>query len=442
MKTEAKNGMYMERGDFPSYNDEFVQVYRTVHPKAEASKEEDEMLCKSVTFCVTESCNLACTYCYECHKSNRRMSWETAKKIVDGLFEGEFVDNTAPAIILDFIGGEPLLEIDLIDRTVDYFKKKAFSLKHPWAYYYMISISTNGVLFDTPKVQEFIRKNYEHLSIGISIDGDKALHDSCRLFHDGSGSYDVVSKAAKHLLRLYPAAGTKVTLVPENLPYLVGAIQHLYRLGYHNIPANCVFEDVWREEHPKMLYDKLIELADWMIDNEIYRDLYVSLFEERFVQIPSEEEYARQKVTAYCGGNGRMVAFDPQGKAYPCLRYMKHSLTNQPERPIGELEIGYYTDRKTTDWYQKLQKVTTWSSADSECRNCPALPLCPTCIAWQYDATGDPNCKTKHHCAMFKAQIAANYYYWTKLYRKLGLNKQAERLFEAQSYEREGEDER
>ena len=121
---------------------------------------------------------------------------------------------------------------------------------------------------------------------------------------------------------------------------------------------------------------------------------------------------------------------------------MKHSLTNQPERPIGELEIGYYTDRKTTDWYQKLQKVTTWSSADSECRNCPALPLCPTCIAWQYDATGDPNCKTKHHCAMFKAQIAANYYYWTKLYRKLGLNKQAERLFEAQSYEREGEDER
>ena len=59
------------------------------------------------------------------------MSWETAKQIVDGLFEGEFVDNTAPAIILDFIGGEPLLEIELIDKTVEYFKRKAFQLRHP-----------------------------------------------------------------------------------------------------------------------------------------------------------------------------------------------------------------------------------------------------------------------------------------------------------------------
>ena len=280
---------YLTRDDFPSYNDEFAKLYQQLHP--DKVPENEDTFCKSVTFCVTESCNLACTYCYECHKSNRRMSWETAKKIVDSLFEGKFVDNTAPAIILDFIGGEPLLEIELIDKTVEYFKRKAFQLKHPWGYYYMISISTNGVLFDTPKVQEFIRKNYEHLSIGISIDGDKALHDSCRVFHDGSGSYDVVSKAAKHLLRIYPKAGTKVTLAPENLPHLVGAIQHLYRLGYHNIPANCVFEDVWKEEHPQLFYDKLIELADWIIDNEIYKDLYISLFEERFVRIPSPEEY-------------------------------------------------------------------------------------------------------------------------------------------------------
>lgn len=417
---------YLTRDDFPSYNDEFAKLYQQLHP--DKVPENEDTFCKSVTFCVTESCNLACTYCYECHKSNRRMSWETAKKIVDSLFEGKFVDNTAPAIILDFIGGEPLLEIELIDKTVEYFKRKAFQLKHPWGYYYMISISTNGVLFDTPKVQEFIRKNYEHLSIGISIDGDKALHDSCRVFHDGSGSYDVVSKAAKHLLRIYPKAGTKVTLAPENLPHLVGAIQHLYRLGYHNIPANCVFEDVWKKKHPQLFYDKLIELADWIIDNEIYKDLYLSLFEERFVRIPSPEEYERQKTTAYCGGNGRMVAFDPSGKVYPCLRYMKHSLSNQPERPIGELTQGLYQDKATVKWYKDLCDVTTWSSADQECRNCPLLPLCPTCIAWQYDATGTPNCKTKHHCGMLKAQVAANYYYWTKLYQKLGLKKQAERL--------------
>lgn len=434
MKTEPRNKLYMTREDFPSYNDEFAQIYQILYPRSD--EQEETTFCKDVTFCVTEQCNLACTYCYECHKTGRRMSWETAKSIVDSLFEGDLTDAKAPAIILDFIGGEPLLEIELIDRTVEYFKRKAFLLHHPWAYYYMISISTNGVLFEDKRVQEFIRKNYAHLSIGISIDGDKALHDSCRVFHDGKGSYDVVSAAAKHLLKLYPNAGTKVTLAPENLEHLVGAIQHLYSLGYHNIPANCVFEDVWKDEHQKIFYDKLIELANWIIDNDIYNDLFTTLFEERFVKLPSKEEKETLKTTAYCGGNGRMVAVAPDGKIYPCLRYMKHSLNNQPERPIGELNIGYYTDKKTTDWYRRLQAVTTYSSADNECKNCPVLAYCPTCIALQYDATGDPNRKTKYHCKMFKAQLAANYYYWTKLYQKLGVDKKAERLITKQWFER------
>ena len=433
MKVEPQNGKYMERNDFPSYNDEFAGAYRVSH--SDQIYDENTFLCKDVTFCVTESCNLACTYCYEHHKTGHRMSWDTAKKIVDSLFEGAFLDNQAPAIILDFIGGEPLLEIELIDKIVEYFKRKAFSLKHPWGYYYMISISTNGVLFEDERVQEFIRKNKSHLSIGISIDGDKRLHDSCRVFHNGAGSYDVVAKAAKHLLQIYPMASTKVTLAPENLPHLFGAVQHLYELGYHAIHANCVFENVWKPEHEALYYHNLVKLADWIIDNEIYKELYISLFEERLVQKPSLEEYERQKTIAYCGGNGRMLAFDTKGKAYPCLRYMKHSLTNQPERPIGELNLGLYQDKETTEWYKQLCNVTTWSSSDNECRECPLLPYCPTCIAWQYDASGDPNRKTKHHCGMVKAQVAANYYYWSKLYKKIGLDRQAQRLLPVQEFE-------
>ena len=94
---------------------------------------------------------------------------------------------------------------------------------------------------------------------------------------------DSYGYSVQDMLKLYPRAGTKVTLAPENLPHLVGAVQHLYALGYHNIYANCVFEDVWRQQHPQLFYDKLVELADWMIDNEVYKDLYISLFEERFV---------------------------------------------------------------------------------------------------------------------------------------------------------------
>ena len=95
MQPTPRNKLYMTREDFPSYNDEIARVYRQLHPKEE--DKEDDMLCKDVTVCVTEACNLACTYCYECHKTSRRMSWETAKRIVDGLIELPFALPTAVA---------------------------------------------------------------------------------------------------------------------------------------------------------------------------------------------------------------------------------------------------------------------------------------------------------------------------------------------------------
>ena len=73
-----------------------------------------------ITFCVTEECNLRCKYCYMVNKNNfHRMSISTAKKAVDMLLEQE---PTEPAVIFDFIGGEPTLEIELIDKIVDYIK--------------------------------------------------------------------------------------------------------------------------------------------------------------------------------------------------------------------------------------------------------------------------------------------------------------------------------
>ena len=429
---EPKNGMYLTLEDFPGFHDGFSHLWQKVHKEKTAS----DQTVMEVTFCVTEACNLACTYCYEHHKTGRRMNFETAKKCVDKILDGEFVVPGCDAIILDFIGGEPLLEIELIDQIVDYFKEQTFRRNHPWAYYYMISISSNGVLYDTPKVQEFLRKNEGKVSIGISIDGDKKLHDSCRVFHDGTGSYDVVVSAVKKLLQYDPMTSTKVTLAPENLPYMVNAIKHLYSLGYHAIYANPVFENVWKEEHAVLYYNNLIQLADWMIDNDIYRDLFTSLFLEQYVMKPDKESEESCKTKAYCGGNGTMLCFGTDGKVYPCLRYMKHSLSNQPDRPIGEVDLGLYTDKEHTEWYQRLKRITTWSSADEDCRKCPALSLCSTCIAWQYDATGDPNCKTKHHCGMMKAEINANFYYWTKLYKKLGLDKEAQRVLPAQWYER------
>ena len=92
------------------------------------------------------------------------MSLETAKKCVDLLFEEDakhssyINEESTHGIILDFIGGEPLLEIKLIDQIVDYFLLKAVELDHRWATQFMISMTSNGVHYFDKDVIDFLKK--------------------------------------------------------------------------------------------------------------------------------------------------------------------------------------------------------------------------------------------------------------------------------------------
>jgi sulfatase maturation enzyme AslB (radical SAM superfamily) len=84
-------------------------------------------------------------------------------------------------IAWDFIGGEPLMEIELIEQIVDYLFEQMIKMNHPWLYKSRISMGSNGILYDTPKVQKFFQRYYSFISFCISIDGNKELHDSCRI---------------------------------------------------------------------------------------------------------------------------------------------------------------------------------------------------------------------------------------------------------------------
>ena len=68
---------------------------------------------------------------------------------------------------------------------MDYFRERAIELNHPYATNYCVSVCSNGILYDDPKVQRFLVKNWEHLSFSVTVDGTKELHDSCRVFPDG-----------------------------------------------------------------------------------------------------------------------------------------------------------------------------------------------------------------------------------------------------------------
>lgn len=207
-------------------------------------------LAKSITFIVTKDCQLACKYCYLVGKNDKeRMSWDVAKEAIDYILghESEFREES---VIWDFIGGEPFLEIDLIDRICDYIKTEMFRRNHHWFNSYRFSFSTNGINYDSGKVQHFIEKNRNHLSIGITIDGTKRKHDLNRIWKGCGperGSYDDVVRNIPLWLKQFPDGGTKVTISSADIPYIKESVLHLYSLGIHEVNINCVFEDVWKE---------------------------------------------------------------------------------------------------------------------------------------------------------------------------------------------------
>ena len=203
------------------FQDWIVGMYPEV--RVETDDIKSRVLSRTFTFQVTDACNLACTYCYQINKKTRRMSFETAKLAVDKLLSGEdgfgeYINPTiSPAIILDFIGGEPFLEIELIDKIVDYFRERAIELDHPWAEKFIISICSNGVLYKDPRVQKFLQKNHNILSFSVTVDGTQELHDACRVFPDGKPSYYLAHGAAIDWMNRGYYMGSKITIAPGNV---------------------------------------------------------------------------------------------------------------------------------------------------------------------------------------------------------------------------------
>lgn len=376
------------------------------------------MLTKTITFQVTDACNLACTYCYQINKGERVMDLETAKKYVDLLLEGcDYISvENSPFLIIEFIGGEPFLEVDLIDKIMDYFILRAVELQHPWATRFCISISSNGTLYFEKNVQKFLNKHRNHLSLSITIDGNKELHDSCRVFPDGRPSYDLAIAGVNDWISRGGYMGSKITICPQNLPMLGEALRHFVGLGYEEINANCVYEEGWTRADATELYKQMKDFADFMLDNSL--DIYCSLYEDKFFKPKPNTDLKN-----WCGGTGQMLSCDPDGYLYPCIRYMESSLGDSidPIR-IGHVDHGIEVTDKEKEWVKCLKCIDRRTQSTDECFDCPIGEGCAWCSAYNYQVYGTPDKRATYICEMHKARSLANVYYWNKRYINEGLN--------------------
>jgi len=371
---------------------------------------------KTITFIVTKDCQLACKYCYLVGKNNKeRMSFETAKKAIDYILAhpAYFPED---GVFFDFIGGEPFLEINLIEKICDYITLELYRLSHHWLNSHNFVFTTNGINYGSQKVQNFIKKYKGHLSITITIDGTERKHDLNRIYKDsGKGSYQDVIRNIPIWLEQFPNISTKVTVSSQDIPYITESVEHIYKLGIREIHINCVFEDVWQENDDIRLEEELIKLADLIINTGMYRDLICTFFD---ISIGKPLDPERQN-NNWCGA-GRMLSIDAAGNYYPCTRFAAYSLRSKKPIIIGNIESGIDFNK-----LRPFLSIDRTTQSPQECIDCEVASGCAWCQGENYDAAETDTIyqRSTAICKMHKARVRANNYYFNRLFAILDATK-------------------
>lgn len=377
-------------------------------PQSNAWRSNDS---QQLTFVVTQECNLRCKYCYMTGKNDQgRMSFETAKKTIDYFMDNKSTLFTTRHLILDFIGGEPLLEIELIDKIVDYFRLTAYKRSSEWFGRFRISIQSNGVLVDSEAFQRFLRKNKNLVSLGITIDGTQEKHDLQRVFPNGEGSYSIVEKNYKMAFERGLTNSTKVTFGHEDLKYIKDSIIHLWNMGIRDVPANIVHENVWEEGDDIIYEEQLVALADYVIDNRLWNKYNTNFFMDSMGFKTTDDA-----MTNTTCGTGSMYCVDSNGDIYNCVRFMEYSLNNKQSRKIGNIYSGVDIDRQ-----RALKTLFPKYISDKKCIDCKVSMNCAFCAGNNYDMSdnGSMFFRSTAICDMHKARVRANNYFWARLYNE------------------------
>lgn len=372
----------------------------------------------TMTFNTTEDCNLACKYCYEVDKKPHHLPLEYAKKFIDlilddpdpigviGTKDEWFLDS---GLIMDFIGGDALINHNLIRDILYYYMWTANLKEHKWSNRWKASISTNGTLFSRPGVKDFLDEFSSVLSVGVSIDGCREIHDLYRVFPDGSGSLNEIEKQWSWYVDWCKKAGqkpsTKATLSKESIPYIHKSLKYLHEdLGLQIINMNFIMENSGIvEKDLNILDEELAKCYEYVLKHD--DDLYWSFFDEnRAVGKPMDE---KTKCENRCGG-GAMPALGINGFIYPCFRYLPHT-TNFEDKTINS--IGNIWDGITSkDPFRCARQANRWNISDDECRACEVESSCAYCIAGCFAEFGEYK-RTKYICGVNKIQSK-----WAKKY--------------------------
>ncbi len=326
-----------------------------------------------ITLTLTQSCNLKCSYCYEHHKSNKTMSFETAKKIIDDELNRATDDEE---IEFDLFGGEPFLEFPLIKQITEYLCRCKKKVKC------QLFASTNGTLVHG-EVKEWLQQHSGCFVCGLSLDGTRAMHNINR-----SDSYDDID--IDFFRSTYPEQDVKMTISKETLPNLAEGVIELHEKGF-KISCNLAYQIDWSDEaNATVLESELNKLIEYYLEHPEVEPC--SMLEMSI----SNVAVCNDDALRFCGAGLSMRSYNVDGEFYPCQFFMPLSLGE--EKAKRSKEIVFPKD------------ILPKEKLDRKCVSCVVRSVCPNCLGSNYASTGDIYKRDDNMCLLTKIILKARAY--------------------------------
>ena len=360
-------------------------------PFVDGFKEKRQTVVKALCLHIAHDCNLACKYCFaeegEYHGRRALMSFEVGKKALDFL-----VANSGSRVNLevDFFGGEPLMNWDVVKQLVQYGR----SIEKENHKKFRFTLTTNGVLLNDEIIQ-FLNK--EMSNVVLSLDGRKEVNDRMRPFRTGKGSYDLIVPKFQQLAESRNQTNYYVrgTFTRNNLDFSED-VKHFADLGFKQMSIEPV---VGPDEDPYSIREqdlpKIMEEYDKLALEYIKREKEGKGFNFFHFMIDLEQGPCVYKRLSGCGSGTEYLAVTPWGDFYPC-----HQFVGNEEFLMGNVDDGIVRN----DIAEEFGNCNVYSK--EKCRNCFARFYCSGgCAANAYNFHGTIHDAYDVGCEMQKKRV-------------------------------------
>ncbi len=363
----------------------------TFENKAGALKKKTAGVVKALCLHVAHVCNLNCSYCFasqgKYHGDRAIMSYEVGRRALDFLIENS---GSRTNLEVDFFGGEPLMNFDVVKQLVAYARSREKECKKNFRF----TLTTNGMLVDDDVI-EF--SNREMSNVVLSLDGRKEVHDRYRVDYAGKGSWEtIVPKFQKFVEarggKNYYMRGTFTHANPDFLR----DIEEMLALGFTELsmePVVAAPDDpsaLTKEDLPIVL-EQYEQLAELMLRR--YREGKPFTFYHYMIDLKGGP--CIYKRISGCGSGTEYMAVTPWGDLYPC-----HQFVGEEKFKLGNVFDGV-TNKEIQNEFEACNVYSR-----PECKDCWAKLYCSGgCAANAYHATGSVNGVYSYGCDLFRKRM-------------------------------------